>query len=93
MGTVVTGRRDGKTHPSSCSHSSLSTASARSRNRIHAIVNGSHAIIGDTDLRSCKCFGRSDGYFLQLQNASDTLEAICRLALDIKASNILCHDA
>jgi antitoxin HigA-1 len=43
-------------------------------NRIHAIVNGTRDITGDTDLRLCKFFGLSEGYFL-LQNAYDTLEA------------------
>jgi plasmid maintenance system antidote protein VapI len=29
-------------------------------------------ITGDTDLRLCKFFGLSEGYFLRLQNAYDT---------------------
>ncbi|MGC2077230.1 MAG: HigA family addiction module antitoxin [Xanthobacteraceae bacterium] len=48
--------------------------------RIHAIVNGTRAITGDTDLRLCKFFGLSEGYFLRLQNAYDTLEAKRRIA-------------
>ena len=44
-------------------------------NRIHAIVNGTRDITADTDLRLCKFFGLSEGYFLRLQNAFDTLEA------------------
>jgi addiction module HigA family antidote len=44
-------------------------------NRIHAIVNGTRDITADTDLRLCKFFGLSEGYFLRLQNAYDTLEA------------------
>jgi antitoxin HigA-1 len=48
-------------------------------NRIHAIVNGTRNITGDTDLRLCKFFGLSDGYFLRLQNAYDTLEAKRRM--------------
>jgi addiction module HigA family antidote len=44
-------------------------------NRIHAIVNGTRNITADTDLRLCKFFALSDGYFLRLQNAFDTLEA------------------
>jgi addiction module HigA family antidote len=44
-------------------------------NRIHAIVNGTRDITADTDLRLCKFFGLTDGYFLRLQNAYDTLEA------------------
>lgn len=44
-------------------------------NRIHAIVNGTRNITADTDLRLAKFFGLSEGYFLRLQNAYDTLEA------------------
>lgn len=44
-------------------------------NRIHAIVNGTRDITADTDLRLCKFFGLSEGYFLRLQNAYDILEA------------------
>src|SRR4030088_2741833 len=32
-------------------------------NRIHAIVNGTRNITGDTDLRLCKFFSLSEGYF------------------------------
>ena len=49
-------------------------------NRIHAIVNGTRDISADTDLRLCKFFGLSEGYFLRLQNAYDTLEAKRRIA-------------
>ena len=49
-------------------------------NRIHAIVNGSRDITPDTDLRLCRFFGLSEGYFLRLQNAYDTLEAKRRIA-------------
>src|SRR5271157_5247742 len=49
-------------------------------NRIHAIVNGTRDITGDTDLRLCKFFGLSEGYFLRLQNAYDTLQAKRRIA-------------
>ena len=49
-------------------------------NRIHAIVNGTRDVTADTDLRLCKFFGLSEGYFLRLQNAYDTLEAKRRIA-------------
>ena len=52
-------------------------------NRIHAIVNGTRDVTADTDLRLCKFFGLSEGYFLRLQNAYDTLEAKRRGAADI----------
>ncbi len=49
-------------------------------NRIHSIVNGARDITADTDLRLCRFFGLSEGYFLRLQNAYDTLEAKRRIA-------------
>ena len=52
-------------------------------NRIHAIVNGTRDITGDTDLRLCKFFSLSEGYFLRLQNAYDTLEAKRHVATQI----------
>jgi addiction module HigA family antidote len=52
-------------------------------NRIHAIVNGTRDVTADTDLRLCKFFGLSEGYFLRLQNAFDMLEAKRRIAGDV----------
>jgi plasmid maintenance system antidote protein VapI len=49
----------------------------------HAIVNGMRDIAADTDLRPCKFFGPSDGYFLRLQNAYDTLEAKRKIAREV----------
>ena len=48
-------------------------------NRIHAIVNGSRDVTADTDLRLCKFFALSEGNFMRLQNAYDTLEAKRRI--------------
>lgn len=44
-------------------------------NRIHAIIAGTRGITADTDLRLCKFFGLSEGYFLRIQNAFDMLKA------------------
>jgi addiction module HigA family antidote len=52
-------------------------------NRIHAIVNGTRDITADTDLRLCKFFDLSEGYFLRLQNAYDTMEAKRRIAGEV----------
>jgi addiction module HigA family antidote len=52
-------------------------------NRTHAIVNGSRDITADTDLRLCKFFGLSEGYFLRLQNAYDMFEAKRRIAGEV----------
>ena len=52
-------------------------------NRIHAIVKGTRDVSADTDLRLCKFFGLTEGYFLRLQNAYDTLEAKRRIAVQV----------
>jgi addiction module HigA family antidote len=57
------------------SQNALAKAIGVPPNRIHAIVNGTRDITADTDLRLCKFFGLSEGYFLRLQNAFDILEA------------------
>lgn len=44
-------------------------------NRIHAIIKGERTITADTDLRLCRFFGLSDGYFLRLQNSYQIMEA------------------
>jgi len=67
----------------SMSQNQLAHAIGVPGNRIHAIVNGTRNITGDTDLRLCKFFGLSEGYFLRLQNAFDTLEAKRRIAADL----------
>jgi addiction module HigA family antidote len=40
--------------------------------RVGAIVAGKRAITADTDLRLCKFFGLSNGYWLRAQAAYDT---------------------
>jgi plasmid maintenance system antidote protein VapI len=51
-------------------------------NRIPAIVNCTRDVTADTDLRLCKFFTLSEGYFLRLQNAFDTLEGKKRHTAD-----------
>ena len=48
--------------------------------RIGEIVAGRRAITADTDLRLCRFFGLSDGYWLRAQAAHDTEVAQARLA-------------
>jgi addiction module HigA family antidote len=57
------------------SQNQLANAISVPPNRIHAIVAGTRGITADTDLRLCRFFGLSEGYFLRLQNAFDILEA------------------
>lgn len=57
------------------SQNSLAKALKVPANRIHQIVNGERRITADTDLRLCKFFGLSEGYFSRLQSIYETMEA------------------
>lgn len=48
--------------------------------RIGEIVSGKRAITADTDLRLCRFFGLSNGYWLRAQGAHDTEVAAKELA-------------
>ena len=65
------------------SQNALADAIAVPRNRIHAIVNGTRDIMADTDLRLCKFFRLSEGYFLRLQNLFDTMQAKRKIAAQV----------
>ncbi len=52
--------------------------------RIGAIVNGKRAITADTDLRLCRFFGLSDGYWLRAQTAYEIEVAQRELAQVLK---------
>ncbi len=54
--------------------------------RIGEIVSGKRAITADTDLRLCRYFGLSDGWWLRGQVAYDT--AIAKKALKKELANI-----
>jgi addiction module HigA family antidote len=57
------------------SQNALANALGVPANRIHHIVNGERGITADTDLRLCKFFALSEGYFLRLQALHETMEA------------------
>ena len=57
------------------SQNALAKAICVPANRIHAIVNGTRRVTADTDLRLCRYFGLSEGYFLRLQNAYELMKA------------------
>ncbi|MBI1777705.1 MAG: HigA family addiction module antidote protein [Proteobacteria bacterium] len=65
------------------SQNRLASAIGVPPNRIHSIIKGARTVTADTDLRLCKFFGLSEGYFLRLQNAFDTLEAKRRIEAEI----------
>jgi addiction module HigA family antidote len=51
--------------------------------RIGEIVAGKRAVTADTDLRLCRFFGLSNGYWLRAQAAYDTEVAAEKLADDL----------
>lgn len=51
--------------------------------RISEIVSGKRSITADTDLRLCRFFGLSNGYWLRAQAAHDTEVAERRLAPEL----------
>ena len=57
--------------PYGISQNALAKAINVPANRIHQIVKGTRTITADTDLRLCKYFGLSDGFFLRLQEDYD----------------------
>jgi antitoxin HigA-1 len=52
--------------------------------RISEIVHGKRSITADTDLRLCRFFGLSDGYWLRAQTLHDTEVAHQRLDSELQ---------
>jgi len=52
--------------------------------RIGEIVAGRRAVTADTDLRLCRFFGLSNGYWLRAQVAYDTEIAVKTLATELR---------
>ena len=51
--------------------------------RIGEIVSGRRSVTADTDLRLCRFFGPSDGYWLRVQAAYDTDLARMRMSEEL----------
>lgn len=58
--------------PMNITQYALAKAIAVSPRRINEIVHGDRAITADTDLRLCKFFGLTEGYWLRGQARYDT---------------------
>lgn len=52
--------------------------------RISAIVSGKRSITADTDLRLCRFFGLTDGYWLRAQAAYDVEVAYRRIGRELR---------
>jgi addiction module HigA family antidote len=53
--------------PMNISQNALAKALAIPQNRLSDIINGKRGISADTDLRLCRYFGLTDGYFSGMQ--------------------------
>ena len=65
------------------SQNALAKALGVPPNRINAIVNGTRRITADTDLRLCKYFGLSEGFWSRLQTSYETREAKRKIATQV----------
>jgi addiction module HigA family antidote len=70
-------------NPAGLSQYALAKAIAVPPRRINEIVLGKRSISADTDLRLCRFFGLSDGWWLKLQAKYDTEFAKERLSFEL----------
>jgi len=70
--------------PMKISQNSLAKALGIPQNRISDIINGRRGVSADTDLRLCKYFGLTDGYFTGLQMDFERISAKRKLQDDLK---------
>jgi addiction module HigA family antidote len=70
--------------PFNISQNALAKAIGVPQNRISDIINGKRGLSADTDLRLCRYFGLSDGYFSGLQMGFDRLRAKQKIKADLE---------
>jgi addiction module HigA family antidote len=70
--------------PMNISQNAMAKALGIPQNRISDIINGKRGISADTDLRLCKYFGLTDGYFTGLQMDFERIAAKQRLQKELK---------
>ena len=69
--------------PMQLSQNALARALIVPPRRINEIVLGKRSVTADTDLRLCKYFGLSEGFFLRLQNEYDLMLNRLRLRTEL----------
>ena len=70
--------------PMNISQNALAKALGIPQNRLSDIINGKRGISADTDLRLCKYFGLTDGYFSGLQMDFERIAAKRKLQKELK---------
>ena len=69
--------------PMNISQNSLAKALGIPQNRLSDIINGKRGVSADTDLRLCKYFGLTDGYFSGLQMDFERIAAKRKLKKEL----------
>src|SRR5215469_17922129 len=70
--------------PMNISQNALAKELGIPQNRLSDIINGKRGISADTDLRLCKYFGLTDGYFTGLQMDFERIAAKRKLQDELK---------
>ena len=69
--------------PMKISQNALAKALGIPQNRLSDIINGKRGVSADTDLRLCKYFGLTDGYFSGLQMDFERIAAKRKLQKEL----------
>ena len=77
--------------PLDMSQNALAKAIEVPPNRIHAIIRGTRRVTANTDLRLCKFFSLSDGYFLRLQVDHEIVETSKQIKTDLQHIKVYNH--
>ena len=70
--------------PLNISQNALAKALGIPQNRLSDIINGKRGISADTDLRLCKYFGLTDGYFSGMQMDFERIAARSKIEDELK---------
>jgi len=70
--------------PMNISQNALAKALGIPQNRLSDIINGKRGISADTDLRLCRYFGLTDGYFTGLQMDFERIAAKRKLQKELE---------
>jgi addiction module HigA family antidote len=70
--------------PMNISQNALAKTLGIPQNRISDIINGKRGVSADTDLRLCRYFGLTDGYFTGLQMDFERITAKRKLQKELK---------
>ena len=70
--------------PLKISQNALAKAIGVPQNRLSDIINGKRGISADTDLRLCKYFGLTDGFFIGMQMDFERIAAKRKLQKELE---------